>query len=331
MTNATSENPDIILIAAVSLDGYIGIDNKLPWHSPADMQHFRQQTEGHVVIMGRKTFDSLGHKPLKNRVNIVLTRNPIPGGYSDGVFYVESKERALQIAERKSTKIFVIGGEEIYSLFLEDATEILLTTFNVRLAPLGPLNAHTSRFSKFPCWESFQQDGGWIPYAHCSDEFDSNATLTPMGKKVFESLEKENSGLRYTISPLQKLVRDVGHVVKEKPAAPNQELGQYEKLALEVGSLVQSKNKAYGSAFDKAGEFLSVLFPNGVPVDRYKDMLCLVRMFDKMMRISTSEFEGTDEKREEAYRDLAGYSLLGLNSEKEGKEKARRRSDESVE
>lgn len=321
MTNATPENPDIILIAAASLDGYIGIDNKLPWHSPADMKHFRQQTEGHVVIMGRKTFDSLGRKPLKNRVNIVLTRNPIPGAYSDGVIFADSKERALQIAKAECTKIFVIGGEEIYSLFLEDATEILLTTFNVRLAPLGPLiDAYTPRLSKFPNWETFQKDGGWIPYAYCSDEFDSNATLTPSGEEVFETLEKENNGLSYTISPLQKLVRDVGYLVKEKPT-PTPELGQYEKLALEIGSLVQSKNKTYGSAFDKAGEFLSVLFPNGVPVDRYKDMLCLVRMFDKMMRISTSEFEGTDEKREEAYRDLAGYSLLGLNSEKMSKEK----------
>jgi len=318
MTNATPENPDIILIAAASLDGYIGIDNKLPWHSPADMKHFRQQTEGHVVIMGRKTFDSLGRKPLKNRVNIVLTRNPIPGAYSDGVIFADSKERALQIAKAECTKIFVIGGEEIYSLFLEDATEILLTTFNVRLAPLGPLNTLTSRFSKFPNWETFQKDGGWIPYALCSEEEDPNATLTPEGSKVFETFNVTNTGISYTISPLRKLVRDV---MKEKPVAPNQEHGQYEKLALEIGSLVQSKNKTYGSAFDKAGEFLSVLFPNGVPVDRYKDMLCLVRMFDKMMRISTSEFEGTDEKREEAYRDLAGYSLLGLNSEKMSKEK----------
>jgi hypothetical protein len=271
--------------------------------------------------MGRKTFDSLGGKPLKKRVNIVLTRNPIPGGRWDGVIFADSKERALQIAkaEFKCTKIFVIGGEEIYSLFLEDATEILLTTFNVRLKDGLPPEKR-AYLSVFPFWESFRRDGGWIPCAYCSDEFDSNATLTPSGEEVFETLEKENSGLSYTISPLQKLVRDVECPTKEKPASIP-ELGRYEKLALEIGSLVQSKNKAYGSAFDKAGEFLSVLFPNGVPVDRYKDMLCLVRMFDKMMRISTSEFEGTDEKREEAYRDLAGYSLLGLNSEKMSKEK----------
>lgn len=326
MTNATPENPDIILIAAASLDGYIGIDNKLPWHSPADMKHFRQQTEGHVVIMGRKTFDSLGGKPLKNRVNIILTRNGNLETHGTEPLFASSKQQALMIAKTQceflnSKKIFVIGGEEIYAQFLEDATEILLTTFNVRLGPLGPLiDAYTPRLSKFPNWETFQKDGGWIPYAYCSDEFDSNATLTPSGEEVFETLEKENNGLSYTISPLQKLVRDVGYLVKEKPT-PTPELGQYEKLALEIGSLVQSKNKTYGSAFDKAGEFLSVLFPNGVPVDRYKDMLCLVRMFDKMMRISTSEFEGTDEKREEAYRDLAGYSLLGLNSEKMSKEK----------
>jgi len=321
----TEKTPEIILIAAVSQDGWIGIGNELPWRSPADMKHFRQQTEGHVVIMGRKTFDSLGRKPLKNRVNIILTRNGNLETHGTESLFASSKQQALMFAKTQceflnSKKIFVIGGEEIYSLFLEDATEILLTIFNVRQKDVIPAELHQTR-AMFPHWETFQRDGGWVPYAYCSQEFDSNATLTPKGKEVFENLEKENSGLSYTISPLQKLVRDVGHVVKEKPAALNQELGQYEKLALEIGSLVQSKNKAYGSAFDKAGEFLSVLFPNGVPVDRYKDMLCLVRMFDKMMRISTSEFEGTDEKREEAYRDLAGYSLLGLNSEKEGKEK----------
>lgn len=317
----TEKDPDIILIAAASQDGYIGIGNKLPWHSPADMKFFRQQTDGHVVIMGRKTFDSLGRKPLKNRVNIVLTRNTIPGPRWDGVIFVDSKERALQIAkaECKCTKIFVVGGEEIYSLFLEDATEILLTTFNVRLKN-GVPHEKKACLSVFPFWESFQRDGSWIPYALCSEQEDPNATLTPEGSSLFETINEKNAGISYTISPLQRLVRDVEYLEKEKPASIP-DLGQYEKLSLEIGSLVQSKNKAYGSAFDKAGEFLSVLFPNGVPVDRYKDMLCLVRMFDKMMRISTSEFEGTDEKREEAYRDLAGYSLLGLNSEKVSKEK----------
>ncbi len=89
----------------------------------------------------------------------------------------------------------------------------------------------------------------------------------------------------------------------------------FEELGLEIGKLLESKNRAYGSAFDKAGDFLKVLFPNGVPPEKYTDMLCMVRMFDKMMRIATAD-TNTNEKALDAYSDMAGYSLLGLRREK---------------
>jgi hypothetical protein len=87
----------------------------------------------------------------------------------------------------------------------------------------------------------------------------------------------------------------------------------FTELATDIGTLVEEKNKAYGSAFDKAGDFMRLLYPEGIKPDQYKDMLCNVRIFDKLMRIATS-YEGTEEKKVEAYSDIMGYALLGLRS-----------------
>jgi hypothetical protein len=93
----------------------------------------------------------------------------------------------------------------------------------------------------------------------------------------------------------------------------------FTELAKGIGELVESKNKAYGSAFDKCGDFLRVLYPEGIKPEQYKDMLCIVRVFDKLMRIATS-YDGTEEKKVDAYSDLMGYGLLGLRASLEEKE-----------
>jgi hypothetical protein len=87
----------------------------------------------------------------------------------------------------------------------------------------------------------------------------------------------------------------------------------FTELAKGIADLVTEKEKAYGSAFDKAGDFLRVLYPEGIKPEQYKDMLCIVRVFDKLMRIATS-YEGTEEKKVDAYSDLMGYGLLGLRA-----------------
>lgn len=92
----------------------------------------------------------------------------------------------------------------------------------------------------------------------------------------------------------------------------------FEELAGDIGKLVSSKNKAYGSAFDKADQFLRVLYPNGVKPEQFGDMLCVVRIFDKLMRISTND-KGTQEGLEDAYSDITGYGLLGLRRAKMNK------------
>ncbi len=116
-------------IAAMSKNRVIGVKNDLPWHLPADMKYFMRTTRNHHVIMGRKTFESMG-VPLKNRINIVITRDP---HYStSGILVVHSLHKALQVAESKGEEeTFIIGGSEIYQLALPVLDKIYLTEIDL--------------------------------------------------------------------------------------------------------------------------------------------------------------------------------------------------------
>ncbi len=85
---------------------------------------------------------------------------------------------------------------------------------------------------------------------------------------------------------------------------------KYEKLGTEIGQLVDRKNKVYGNSFNEAGEFLKILYPEGVNPESYQDMLCVVRIFDKLKRIATDK----DALGESPFADIAGYGLLGLET-----------------
>ncbi|MFA7688010.1 MAG: dihydrofolate reductase [Moheibacter sp.] len=113
----------ITIIAAKSDNNIIGNENQLIWHISNDLKRFKQLTSGHVVIMGRKTFESIG-KPLPNRTNIVITRNK--DWNSEGILTVNSLEEALAQAKNTGSEIFIIGGGNIYeqSLHLADVLEI---------------------------------------------------------------------------------------------------------------------------------------------------------------------------------------------------------------
>ncbi len=112
----------MVIIAAMDKNRLIGKDNGLPWKLSADLQNFKKLTSGHAIIMGRKTWDSLG-RALPNRKNIVISRDKnldIPGAY-----VVNSLAEAGRIAGEMKT--FVIGGSQIYQLALNEATEMILT------------------------------------------------------------------------------------------------------------------------------------------------------------------------------------------------------------
>lgn len=125
--------PVISLIAAVATDGAIGKDNTMPWHISDDLKYFKRVTYGKSVIMGRKTWESLGSKPLPGRDNIIISRTlSIPTPQTSRVHYVRSLESALDLArtialETGQNEIFVIGGGNNYRQAMEKASRIYLT------------------------------------------------------------------------------------------------------------------------------------------------------------------------------------------------------------
>jgi dihydrofolate reductase len=115
----------ISLIVAAAQNGVIGRDNQLIWHLPDDLKQFKRLTTGHPIIMGRKTFDSIG-KPLPNRTSIVITRNQ--DWQFEGVIVVNSVNEAIEAARQTGTdEAFVIGGAEVYKMTLPVADKIYLT------------------------------------------------------------------------------------------------------------------------------------------------------------------------------------------------------------
>lgn len=119
MSAARSE---VVLIAAVARNGVIGRDNALPWRLKADLAHFKATTVGHPVLMGRKTWESLG-RPLPGRRNLVVTRDE--SYTANGAEVFASLDAAL--AATGGGKVFVIGGAEIYRQLLERADALVLT------------------------------------------------------------------------------------------------------------------------------------------------------------------------------------------------------------
>ncbi len=119
------QNPRSSIIAAISENGAIGKDNELLWRIPEDMRHFKELTTGHAVIMGRKTYESIG-KPLPNRINIIITRDT---NYKvENAIVVHSLEEALNTAkEKEDDEIFIMGGGEIYSQAIGLADKLYLT------------------------------------------------------------------------------------------------------------------------------------------------------------------------------------------------------------
>lgn len=115
----------ISFVVAAATNNAIGKDGKLPWHLPNDMKHFKNVTWGMPVVMGRKTFESLG-KALPGRKNIVITRQP--GLNLAGTVTVQKIDDALFVAKQTDAKeVMVIGGGEIYKTFFDKAKRIYLT------------------------------------------------------------------------------------------------------------------------------------------------------------------------------------------------------------
>lgn len=121
----------ISMIAAMAHDRVIGKDNQMPWHMPADLAHFKRVTLGKPVLMGRKTFESIG-RPLPGRRNLVISRNP--GYQADGIEVVGSVDAALALlADNEVAEVMVIGGGHLYAELLPKADCLYLTRIELEV------------------------------------------------------------------------------------------------------------------------------------------------------------------------------------------------------
>ncbi|MEO0530109.1 MAG: dihydrofolate reductase [Planctomycetota bacterium] len=133
---SSDPKPQLALIVAAAENGVIGRDGGLPWRLPADLARFKRLTMGHAMIMGRKTYESIG-RPLPGRVSIVLTRDENWRPEHDKVLVANTLEAAREAASRaegvEADEAFVIGGGEIYRLALPGADRVELTRVRVEI------------------------------------------------------------------------------------------------------------------------------------------------------------------------------------------------------
>ncbi len=123
----TSPSGQLTIVVATDLNNGIGINNTLPWHLPEDLAHFKRTTSGHAILMGRKTFESIG-RPLPNRRNIVITRNA--GWQHEGVETAGSLQEAASLAG--VAPAFIIGGAQIYADALPLVDRLIITRIDQR-------------------------------------------------------------------------------------------------------------------------------------------------------------------------------------------------------
>ena len=137
--------PKISLIAAIAKNLAIGKDNKLLYYIPEDLKRFKKLTSGHVIVMGKKTFESIGSRPLPNRTNIIITKDP--AFQAPGCMVVHSVEEALSKAkETEKDEIFIIGGGSIYTQTIGQADKLYITVID---------RVHEDADAFFPAYPEF--------------------------------------------------------------------------------------------------------------------------------------------------------------------------------
>jgi len=166
---ATGDNVyNITLVVAMDRNRAIGVDNKIPWRLPKEQQHFKKNTVGKIVVMGRKTYESLPQsvRPLRERTNVILTKDP---SYSEeGCVVVHDVAQVLEMAKHKQ-EVMIIGGEEIYKIFLPFAHKLLVTIVDTEV--------HNA--NKF-----FPEIGeGWVEFVLGKESPDEN---NPLPFSIFE-------------------------------------------------------------------------------------------------------------------------------------------------
>jgi thymidylate synthase len=175
----------------------IGCNNTIPWNIPEDLKHFQTITNDSIIVMGRNTFESLPYKPLKNRINVVLTKSDKPDQYSDidNLHFIQDIQMLDNFDDSK--KIFIIGGEDIYKLFF-DKIDFIYTTFidkEYECTKFFPSITHHFKISTFsePFWsENEQCNYRFINYVRKQTYQSSDIEYTDLIKRVL----KDNHDIR---------------------------------------------------------------------------------------------------------------------------------------
>ncbi|MDR2206913.1 MAG: dihydrofolate reductase [Flavobacteriaceae bacterium] len=158
----------ITLIVAMGQKNEIGFENRLLWHLPKDLKHFKELTSGHPIIMGRKTYESIG-KPLPNRTNIVVSRKT--DWFEEGILIVGSIKEAIKFAKKIDEQIFIIGGGNIYeqTIDLADKLEITFVKTDLQADTFFPnINEKIWRKTAEICHEKDEKN----PYDFCFRTFE---------------------------------------------------------------------------------------------------------------------------------------------------------------
>ena len=168
MTEHIGPKP-VVMVAAVADNGVIGRHGEIPWHIPEDLRHFRAVTRGHTVVMGRTTFEGIGH-PLPYRTNLVVTRDP--AWSHDGVLVAADVDRAIELARGLEGAIVIAGGSQVYRAAFPRATHQILT--EVHLTPEG--DAHYPSWERDEWVETRREQGpgcDWVWWERRSDSLQS--------------------------------------------------------------------------------------------------------------------------------------------------------------
>lgn len=161
----------ISLLVAYDLNRVIGIDNKMPWHIPEELKYFKKVTMGKAIIMGRKTFESIG-RPLPGRLNIVVTRNE--EYEADGPEVFHDLQKAVERGKEYSDEVVIIGGAEIFNLSMGIADRLYITIIRKEYEGDTFFPKHDSSWKLVSESEDhFTADG--IPYSYLVFDRISNA------------------------------------------------------------------------------------------------------------------------------------------------------------
>lgn len=173
-------------IFAMDREGVIGYNNDLVFHNPKDLEHFKKTTTGHMIIMGTKTFESLGEKPLPNRVNIVFSRMPNKRRAAylekheeacpENLHFVGSPMAILNYLTSKDQKIYVIGGSWLFKSFMPAVDTWIVTEYDIRLREPLPNPHHyidPERFTPIRAFEHYSVgvEAGLIPEGYLEPKF----------------------------------------------------------------------------------------------------------------------------------------------------------------